>query len=88
LKAIKRALRAVFFHKLSANERPQHDLFPSGYDIWCKFKNSDSSWVAYQPEHSILAGVMDAIKSVFCELARVDLLKRCLHGKIRIIMKV
>ena len=61
---------------------------PSGDDSWCKFKNSASSGVAYQSEHSILADVMDASKSVFCELDGVDLLKRCLHGKIRIIIKV
>jgi len=87
---MKRAVWGVFFHKLSANERPQHGLCPSGDDSRCKFKNSDNSGVAYQPEHStsLLAGVMDAIKSVFCKLVSVNLLKRCLHGKIRIIMKV
>jgi len=60
---------------------------PSGDDSWCKFKKSASSRVAYQPEHSVTPGVMDASKSVSCELASVDLLNRCLHGKIRIIMK-
>jgi hypothetical protein len=73
-----------FFYKLSANKRPQHGLFPSGDDNWCKFKGSVSSGVEYQPKHSILSGVMDAIRPVFCELAIVDILKRCLHGKIRI----
>jgi hypothetical protein len=38
--------------------------------------------VAYQPEHSILAGVMDEIKPEFWEFVIVDLLKRFLHGKI------
>ena len=61
---------------------------PSGDDSWCKFKKSASSAVAYQLVHSIPAGVMDVSKSEFCELASVDLLNRCLHGKIRIIMKV
>jgi hypothetical protein len=52
---------------------------PKCDDSWWKLKNNARSGVAYQPEHSILAGVMDAIKPVFGDLASVDLLKSCLH---------
>jgi hypothetical protein len=44
--AMKRAVWGIFFHKLLTNEKPQHDLCPSGDDSWCKFKNSASSGVA------------------------------------------
>jgi hypothetical protein len=42
-----------------------------------------SSGIANQPNHSTckLASVMDAIKPLFGDLASVNLLKGCLHGK-------
>ena len=82
---MKRAVWAVlFFTNYQQMRDPKMDNCPSGDDSWCKFKNNASSGVAYQPEHSILVGVMDASKSVFCELAIVDLLKKCLHRKMKI----
>jgi hypothetical protein len=46
-------------------------------------KNSASSGIENQPEHSTckLASVMDAIKPLFGDIGRVNLLKECLHGK-------
>jgi hypothetical protein len=81
LEAMKRAVWAITFHKLSTKEKPQHGLCTSGDDSWCKFKNSASSGLAYEHKHSLPAAVMDAIKPVFRGLASVDLLKRCLQGK-------
>jgi hypothetical protein len=52
LEAMKKAVWATFFHRLLTNENPQHGLCPSGDDIWCKFKNSASSGVAYEHKHS------------------------------------
>jgi hypothetical protein len=71
------------FHKLSTNEKPEYVLCQSGDDSRWKLKKNASSGVANQPEHSTckLAGVMDAIKSLFGDLASVNLLKRCLYGK-------
>lgn len=71
------------FHKLSTNEKPEYVLCLSGDDSWWKLKNSASSGVANQPEHSTckLAGVTDAIKPLFGDLGGVNPLKRCLHGK-------
>jgi hypothetical protein len=65
------------FHKLLANEKPQHGVCPSAGDSWCKFKNSANSGVAYEHKHSLPVAVMGAIKPVFRDLAGVDLLKKC-----------
>jgi hypothetical protein len=81
LEAMRRALWAIFFHKLSTNEKPKHGLCSSGDDIWCKFKNSASSGLAYEHKYPLPAAVVDAIKPVFRDLASVDLLERCLYGK-------
>jgi hypothetical protein len=81
MEVMKRAVWAIFFHKLLPNEKPQHSVCPSGVDGWCKFKNSASSGLAYEPKHSLPAAVMNAIKPVFRDFAGVDPLKKCFHGK-------
>jgi hypothetical protein len=81
LEVMKRAVWAVFFHKLLTNEKPQHGIYPSDGDSWCKFKNSASPGVSHEHKHSLPATVMDAIKPVFRDLAGVDPLKKCFHGK-------
>jgi hypothetical protein len=48
----------------------------------CKFKNSASSGAAYERKDSLPPAVMDAIKTVFRDLAGVDPLKKCFHGKV------
>ncbi|KAJ4449515.1 hypothetical protein ANN_00915 [Periplaneta americana] len=34
---LKKAVWAVYFHTLSTNEEPSHELCPAGADSWCKF---------------------------------------------------
>jgi hypothetical protein len=85
LEAMKRAVWAVIFYKLSMNEKLQHGLCSSGDDIWCcNFKNRASPGLACIRKHSLLAAVIDAIKPVFKGLVSADLLKRCLYGATRI----
>jgi hypothetical protein len=78
---MKRAVWAVFFHKLLVNEKTQHGVCPSDGDSWCKFQNSASSEVACEHKHSLPAAVVDEIKPVCRDLAGVDPLKKCFHGK-------
>jgi hypothetical protein len=81
LEFMKRAVWAVCFHKELNGEGLQHGVCPSGGDSWCKFKNSASSGGVYEHKHSLPAAVMVAIKPVFRDLAGVDPLKKCFHGK-------
>jgi hypothetical protein len=78
---MKRAVWALFFHRLLTNKKPQHGVCPSGGDSWCKFKNSASSGAAYEHKHALAAAVMDALKPVFRHLGGVDPLKKCFNGK-------
>jgi hypothetical protein len=66
---------------LLINDKPQHGVCPGDGDSWCKFKNSASSVVAYEHKYSLPAVVVDAMKPVFRDLAGVDPLKKCFHGK-------
>jgi hypothetical protein len=81
LEVRKRAVWAVFCHKLSQNERPQHGVCPSGDDSWCDCKNGASAGVAHEHEYYLPAAVVDAIKPVFRDLAGAALLNRVLHRK-------
>jgi hypothetical protein len=81
LEVMKRAVWAAFLNKLLANENPQHGVYPSCGDSCRKFKNIASSGVAYEHKHSLPAAVMDAIKSVFRDLASVDRWEKCFHGE-------
>jgi hypothetical protein len=79
---MKRAVWAIFFQKLLTNKEPQHGVCPSGGGNCCKLKNIASLGVTYKHKHSLPAAVMDAIKTMFRDLAGVDPLKKCFHGKI------
>lgn len=37
---MKQAIWAIYFHKLSTDEKPQHQLCPEGTDFWCGYKKS------------------------------------------------
>jgi hypothetical protein len=82
LEVMKRAVWAVFLRELLTNEKPPDGVCTSGGDIWCKFKISAGSGVAYEHKHPLPAAVMDAITPVFRDHAGVDPLKKCFHGKI------
>jgi hypothetical protein len=81
LEVMKRAVWAIFFHKFLSNQKSQHGVCPGGGDSWCKFNNNASSGVAYERKHYLPVAVMDAIKPVFRDVAGVDPLKKCFHGK-------
>lgn len=78
---MKKAVWAVYFHTLSTNEEPSHELCPAGADSWCKFNKGKVTGVNYNHPHSLPRAIMDEIKPIFRDLAHPDLLKKCLHGR-------
>jgi hypothetical protein len=78
---MKRAVWTIFFRELLANEKPQYGICPSSGDSWCKLKISTGSGVAYVHKCSSRAAVMAGIKPVCRDLAGIDPLKKCVHGK-------
>ena len=46
LEGMHRAVWATYYHVISTDERPQHDLCPDGIDTWCFYKQA----VAYDDD--------------------------------------
>ncbi|XP_069690036.1 uncharacterized protein [Periplaneta americana] len=81
LAAMKKAIWAIYFHKLSTDSSPQHGLCPSGPDSWCKYNRAAITGVVHKHKNSLPESVMTTIKPIFRALSNEDLLKKCLHGK-------
>ncbi|GFY28879.1 uncharacterized protein TNCV_4720111 [Trichonephila clavipes] len=85
---IRQASWAIFLHKLSTDEYPQHGFCPIGEDSWCGFKKAETSGKSYKHKNSLPVAVVEAMRPIFRNLSHSDLLKKCLHGKTQTRMKV
>ncbi|GFX03860.1 uncharacterized protein TNCV_4677651 [Trichonephila clavipes] len=77
---MQQAIWAIFLHKLSTDEKPQHGFCPSDSDTWCKFKKAELLGETYHHKNSLPVDVVEAMQPVFRDLANPELLKKCLHG--------
>lgn len=79
---MKQAVWAEFFHLASSNENPTHQLCPSDENTWCKFQKAKLANETYDhKKHTHLPiAIMTEIKPIFKDLARPELLQKCLHG--------
>ncbi|GFU98821.1 uncharacterized protein TNCV_4937511 [Trichonephila clavipes] len=80
VKDMQHAIWAIFLHKLSTDEKPQHGFCPSDTDTWCKFKKAELLGETYHHKNSLPVDVVEAMRPVFRDLANPELLKKCLHG--------
>ncbi|GFT52517.1 uncharacterized protein TNCV_14811 [Trichonephila clavipes] len=80
VKDMQQAIWAIFLHKLSTDEKPQHGFCPSDSDTWCKFKNAELLGETYHHKNSLPVDVVEVMRPVFRDLANPELLKKCLHG--------
>ncbi|GFW63501.1 uncharacterized protein TNCV_401671 [Trichonephila clavipes] len=78
---MRQAIWAIFLHKLSTDEYPQHGFCPIGEDSWCGFKKAEASGKSYKNKNSLPVAVVEAMRPIFRDLSHPDLLKKCLHGK-------
>ncbi|GFX54422.1 uncharacterized protein TNCV_3825211 [Trichonephila clavipes] len=76
-----RAIWAIYFHKLSTEDNPQHALCPLGEDSWCGYNRSIVTGEFYIHKHSLPESILLKVKKVFRDLTEKDLLKKCLHGR-------
>ncbi|GFW96419.1 uncharacterized protein TNCV_2294911 [Trichonephila clavipes] len=81
LSAMKQAIWAIFFHKISTDLNPQHGLCPLGDDSWCGYNRFKLKGDTYKHKHNLPIAIMHCIKKVFRDLSSPELLSRCLHGK-------
>lgn len=71
--------KILFFR--STDQHPQHHLCPQGADSWCKFNRAQAEEKSgFKHTSSLPTAVMDAIKPVFVDLTKDELLKRCVDG--------
>lgn len=81
LQAMKQAVWATFFHKFSTDENPQHGLCPQGENTWCGYNRALLSGSDYKHKSTLPPDVLLKIKHVYQDLAKPELLAKCLHGK-------
>ncbi|XP_029177754.1 uncharacterized protein LOC114945652 [Nylanderia fulva] len=79
---MRREIWATLYHKLSTDEKPQHDKCPPGKDSWCKWQlaKATNKLAEFKHKPALPQMVFDAIKPIYEELSSDDLLKRCLGG--------
>lgn len=78
LEKMRKDVWAIFFHKASTDEMPQHSLCD---ESWCKYKQCAKENKVYHHKNSLDKAVIEAIKPTFKHLSHPDLLKKCLHGR-------
>ncbi|GFV35082.1 uncharacterized protein TNCV_2304341 [Trichonephila clavipes] len=69
VKDMQQAIWAIFLHKLSTDEKPQHGFCPSDTDTWCKFKKAELLGETYHHKNSLPVDVVEAMRPVFRDLA-------------------
>lgn len=60
LQDMRSAVWATYFHELSTDDHPQHDLCPKGDNSWCKYNRK----VPHYKHHGLPESVMLAIKPI------------------------
>ena len=73
---------ATLYHKISSDEKPQHDKCPSGVDSWCSWQRAKAlgSLTSYTHKPPMPEVVFKTIKPIYKDLSSDDLLSRCLGG--------
>ncbi|GFY33663.1 uncharacterized protein TNCV_4593751 [Trichonephila clavipes] len=79
VKDMQQAIWAIFLHKLSTDEKPQHGFCPSDSDTWCKFKKAELLGETYHHKNSLPVDVVEAMRPVFRDLANPELLKKSVY---------
>lgn len=77
---MKKEIWATLYHKLSTDEKSQHDKCPSGADSWCTWQKAKATNTLdfYRHKQPLNIEVFEAIKPIYEELSNDDLLTRCL----------
>lgn len=82
LPEMQKAIWATYFHIMSCNDEPRHELCPKEPTTWCKFniaiienKEYDHTKHFHLPEI-----IMTEIKPIFRDLSNPELLRKCLAG--------
>jgi len=79
---MRKEIYATLYHKISTDEKPQHDRCPVGADSWCSWQKAKASHTLeiYTHKPAMPMHVFDAVQKIYEDLTREDLLSRCLGG--------
>ncbi|XP_014486301.1 PREDICTED: uncharacterized protein LOC106750446 [Dinoponera quadriceps] len=77
---MKKEIWATLYHKLSTDEKPQHNRCPSDADSWCTWQSAKATNIlaSYSHKKPLNEEVFKAIQPIYEELTNDDLLTSCL----------
>lgn len=76
------AIWAIWYHKASTDDHPQHYFCPKGLDSLCLYQQAVVRGTAdkYKHKNNLAPAIMETIKPVFKNLVKTELLIRCVGG--------
>ena len=75
------AIFASMFHVASSDFNNYHDYCPKTPDSWCQYQlDAINKTNLHTPGAGISEDVLFAIKPVYADLTKADILQKCLHG--------
>lgn len=80
---MKKAIWATLYHKISTDEKLQHHFCPEGEKSWCSWQSTKTisgDLKNYKHGTPMPIEVFEAVKPIYEELSRDELLTRCLGG--------
>lgn len=89
VEAMKNAIWSTYFHYSSTNKKPQHEKCPVGIDSWCEWQRAYAALpedkkaeiASFHHTYTALpADVLKAIKPIYEDLTKEELLERCVGG--------
>ena len=76
LAKMKQNVWAIYFHKMSTDARPMHELCTAS----CPYKVARQAKKVYSHKRSLPVAIMNKIKPIFKDLSNPVLLRKCLEG--------
>lgn len=82
IKDMRQEIWATLYHKISTDTAPQHDRCPVGDNSWCSWQQAKARNKLHDYKHkpALSDEVFTAVKPIYEELSRDELLSRCLGG--------
>lgn len=79
---MKKEIWATLYHKISTDEKPEHQFCPVGENSWCSYQKAKATNTlsSYTHKPSMSDVVFNAVKPIYEELSKDELLNRCLGG--------
>ncbi|GFW62641.1 RNase H domain-containing protein [Trichonephila clavipes] len=87
---MRQAVWAVWAHTSSTDDEPKHWFCPKGKNSWCKYNVSvhNNTVNEFSHKNTLPKAVSEVIKPVFKDLSHLKLLRRCLGGKLKMLMSL